>query len=287
MSSPGWKRSVPLPASVRLVWHETESYPRDIPQERLYAPLEFPVSPGPLPYLVANMVTTQNGEATVDGKAATIGTRVDGVVLSRLRAATDAIVTGSGTVMAEDVTAALPAAEAARRSSAGRPPRLLIAMLASQVGWPDDILARRFFTDPRWERIVLTGDRAREEDIRRLAARGVEVVRIPSGYDGRPDVTEALRVLWTRGIRCAVTEGGPRLLASLLRARVVHEYFLTTSPLLTGDVRAPRPVGGGISDRSEALLLARISRHEFEFQDPRTGARLVEAYDRFRVLYTP
>jgi hypothetical protein len=54
---------------------------------------------------------------------------------------------------------------------------------------------------------------------------------------------------------------------------------------VTGEVRAPRPIAGDVSPDGEAVLLARVSRYEYEFQDSRTHARLVEAYDRFRVIY--
>ena len=275
---------MPLPPSVRLVWHETEAYPREVPTGELYGHLEFPPSAGPLPYVVGNMIMTQNGEATVEGKSVTIGTRVDGLVLTRLRAATDAVLMGAGTLAAEDVTGVLPDAEAARRTAAGRPPRLLIALLASQLAWADDILSRRFFTEPRLDKVILTGEAARAEHIRRVEALGVEVVRIPSDSTGRPDIVKALGILAARGVRCLVSEGGPRVLASLFRARAVREYFLTTSPLVTASPRAPRPIGE-VSDREEALLLSRVSRYEYEFQDPRTLARLVESYDRFRVVY--
>jgi riboflavin biosynthesis pyrimidine reductase len=285
VTGPGWKRSLSVPASIRLAWHETEAHPRDVPVGDLYAPLTFPASPGPLPYVIANMVMTQNGEAAIEGRAATIGTAVDGIVLTRLRAATDAVLTGIGTVIAEDAAAVLPDAEAARRAAAGRPPRLLVAALASRPAWPDEVLTRRFFTDPRFEKVVITGAQASPEDIRRVEARGVEVVRVLSDPEGRPDVLEALRSLRRRGAGCIVSEGGPRVLASLFRAQAVREYFLTTSPLLTGDSRAPRPVAGEVLPQGAALLLARVSRYEYEFQDPRTRARLVEAYDRFRVIY--
>jgi hypothetical protein len=33
------------------------------------------------------------------------------------------------------------------------------------------------------------------------------------------------------------------------------------------------------------VLLSRLSRYEYEFRDPSTGAALAEAYDRFRVVY--
>jgi len=282
MNSPGWKRTLVLPDTVRLVWHESEPHPRDVAIGDLYADLTFPAPSAGLPYLVANMVMTQNGEAAVDGKAASIGTRVDGLVLTRLRVATDAVLTGVGTIAAEDVTAVLPDAEAARRVASGRPRRALVAVLASRLAWAPEVLSRRLFTDPRFDRLVICGSGASLEDVRRVEARGVEVIRVASSPDGRPDPAAALRALGARGIRSVVSEGGPRVLASLFRARLAREYFLTTSPFAVGGEDAPKPLA---ADVGGPVLLSRISRIEQAFTDPTTGASLVEAYERFRVVY--
>jgi riboflavin biosynthesis pyrimidine reductase len=283
--APGWRRSLPLPAAVRLVWHETRPHPRDVPVAELYTDLEFPPPDDTLPYLAVNMIMTLNGEATVAGKAVTIGTPVDSLVLTRLRAASDAVLTGVGTLLAEDVTAALPEAEAARRAAAGRPPHLLAAILATTLSFDPEILSRRFFTDRRFDRLVLTGDRAAEADVRRVQDFGVEVARVSSDSDGRPHVRAALEALGARGARLVVSEGGPHVFASLLRARVVREYFLTTTPFATGNPRALRPIAGDVAGAGRPLLLARVSRYEHTFQDPATGAHLIEAYERFRVVY--
>ena len=287
MSGPGWKRTLALPPSVRMVWHESEAYPRDVPIGDLYTRLAFPSSPTALPYLVANMVMTQNGEATIEGKAATIGTPVDGLVLTRLRAAADVLLTGAGTMVAEDVVAALPDAEVARRIADGRPRRLVAAVLASRLDWDERIFSRRFFSDTRFDKIIVTGNRAMLEAIRRVETRGVEVVRVASDSDGRPDARAALEALSRRGARLAVSEGGPRVLASLLRATVLREYFLTTSPCVTGEVDAPRPIMGVVTSGARPPVLARVSRYEYAFTDPESGAALVEAYERFRIVYPP
>lgn len=283
----GWRRALPLPPAVRLVSHESETHPRDVPISELYTRLVFPSPPTALPYLVANMVMTQNGEAAVERKAATIGTPVDRLALTRLRAVADALLTGAGTMVAEDVVAALPEAEMARRAAEGRSRPLLAAVLASHLAWDESVLSRRFFSDTRFEKIVMTGARAAAEDIRRVEARGVEVVRVASGPDGRPDVRAALEALSRRGARLVVSEGGPRVLASLLRAKVLHEYFLTTSPCITGEVGVPRPIMGAVTSDGRPLVLARVSRYEYAFTDPESGAALVEAYERFRIVYPP
>lgn len=280
---PGWKRTVPLPAAVRLVWHESEAFPQDVPIGALYADLEFPAPSHGLPYLVANMVMTQNGEAAAAGKAFPIGTPVDGLALTRLRVATDATLTGIGTVLAEDVTAVLPEVEAARRVAAGRPPRVLVAVMTSALAFGSETLSRRLFTDPRFDRVVVTSERAAADDVRRVQARGIDVIRVAPSPDGRPDPAAALRALGQRGLRSVVCEGGPRLLTSLLRARLVREYFLTTAPFVSGDAEAPRPVPGPLDG---PVLLSRVSRIEHAFRDPATRAPLVEALDRFRVVYS-
>jgi riboflavin biosynthesis pyrimidine reductase len=285
LSGPNWKRTVPLPAAVRLVWHGAEPYPRDVPLEDFYANLDLVPGQDGLPVLMANMIMTMNGEAVIAGRAAPIGTAVDRFVLTRLRISADVLLYGSGTLRAEDVTGVTPEQEAARRIAAGRRPRLVAALLASDLAWGPEVLARRFFTDQRFDRLIITGDRPAAGDIRRIEALGVAVARVEAGPDGRPAVRAALRLLGDRGARVVLTEGGPRVLASLMAARLVSNYFLTMSPLATGNPQVLRPIGDWVGSDDRPLLLSRVSRHEYAFQDPDTGAPLVEAYERFRVVY--
>ncbi|HLW59190.1 MAG TPA: dihydrofolate reductase family protein [bacterium] len=277
-----WKRTVPLPATVRLAWNEVEPHPREIPLAQFYASLAFPSLPTPVPYLVAHMVMTQNGEAVVEGKAASIGTSVDGVALTRVRSAVDAVVVGSGTLISDDVTAALPDGEVARRIARGCPPRLLAVVVTTTLAWDATVFDKRFFSAAGFDKLVLTGLLATGDEIRAVEARGVAVARVPSGSDGRPRIEGVLDVLTSHGVHTAVCEGGPRFLPSLLAAGVIREYFLTTSPMATGDPQVPRPIHGLMGAR---VLLSRISRYEHDFQDPETAARLIEAFDRFRVVY--
>jgi riboflavin biosynthesis pyrimidine reductase len=286
MTYPDWRRSVPLPASVRLSWHKANPSPRDIPLSDLYASLVFPRTAGAWPYVVANMVMTQNGEATVRGKATTIGTAVDGLALTRLRSAVDAVISGSGTLLLDDVTAALPQPVAAARQACGRSPRLLAVIFASTLDWSADVFSRKFFTDRQFEKLIITGDRPRRDEIRAVESRGVEVVRVAASPSGRPDVGGGLEALTARGVHHAVCEGGPHFLPSLFAARAVHEYFLTTSPMVTGTPQVPRPISGSVAQGGNgAVLLSLHSRIEHTFRDPGTGANLIEALERFRVAY--
>jgi riboflavin biosynthesis pyrimidine reductase len=285
MTGAGWKQTLPLPLTVQLQWHASESYPRTIPLEELYARIDVPPGRDGLPAVIANMVATLNGEATVGGKAAPIGTAVDRFILRRLRVSADVLLSGAGTMLAEDVTAVFSDEESARREAAGRRPRILVSLLATDLAWDEDVLRKRFFTDSRFDRLIITGDRPSPKDVRRVEALGVDVARVQSGPDGRPSPSAALRVLGRREARLVLTEGGPRLLASLLRERLVDQYFLTTSPLVIGDPRALAPIGAGVTADGRPLLLSRLSRYEYAFRDPSTGAPLIEAYERFRIVY--
>jgi riboflavin biosynthesis pyrimidine reductase len=287
MNGAGWKQTLSLPATVRLLWHATEPYPRDIPLDELYARIEVPPRPDGLPAVIANMVVTLNGEAAIGGKAAPIGTPVDRFILGRLRTSADVLLYGAGTLVAEDVSAIMPEGDAALRAAGGRGPRLMAALLATDPVWSDDVLRKRFFTDTRFDRLIITSDRASPQHVRRAQALGVEVIRVAAERDGRPSAEAALRLLGGRGARVVLTEGGPRMLGSLLRDHLVDEYFLTTSPLVTGDPEAPAPIGAEVTGRGRPLLLSRLSRYEYAFRDPATGAPLIEAYDRFRVVYPP
>jgi len=231
------------------------------------------------------MVMTQNGEATVRGKATTIGTAVDGLALTRLRSAVDAVISGSGTLLRDDVTAALPEPVAAARQAAGRSARLLAVVFASTLNWGADVFSRKFFTDPRFDKLIITGDRPGRDEMRAIASRGVEVVRVQAAASGRPDVGSGLEALTARGVHHAVCEGGPRFLPSLFAVQAVHEYFLTTSPMITGEPQVPRPVSGQVTRGGDPVLLSLLSRIEHPFRDPGTGADLIEALERFRVAY--
>jgi 5-amino-6-(5-phosphoribosylamino)uracil reductase len=231
------------------------------------------------------MVMTQNAEATVLGKAFTIGTAVDALAMTRLRVAADAVLSGSGTLVHDDVTAVLPFDAAQMRVAAGKPPRLLVAVVASSVAFGADTLARAYFRQSGFDKLILTAPGAAPAAVEAVAQRGVDVEAVATGPDGRPSVRAVLEALYRRGIRSIVCEGGPRFLASLFAAHLVHEYFLTTAPILTGRPDAPRAVAGAVAPENAPLLLARLSRYEHPFQDPDSGARLVEAFDRFRLIY--
>ena len=159
----------------------------------------------PDPWLRANMVTTIDGSATgTDGKAGTINNAIDREVFALLRRQADAIIVGAGTARTEGYHPTDRPIVVVSHS--GQVPQRLSAepdsvLLATRTGAPALAEAREAIGD----RILLLGDD--EVDLTRL----------------RPALAE-------RGLTRLLSEGGPSLLADLIRTRQLDELCCTVVP---------------------------------------------------------
>ena len=147
-----------------------------------------------------------------------------------LRATHDAILVGSGTVLADDpqLTCRLPGL--GHRS----PVRIV---LDGRLRTP---LTARLVTEarqiPTW---LITRGTADLAVGRALQNAGIEVITVEDGTDGRLDLGVALRALGARGVTRVLVEGGGTLAASLLRAALVDRLAWFHAPLLLGHSGIP------------------------------------------------
>jgi riboflavin-specific deaminase-like protein len=192
-------------------------------------------APDDRPYLFMNFVATLDGRAAVDGHTQALGSEADLDMLLSLRAAADALLIGSGTLRAEGYARLVRSAERrAGRLAAGmaEDPTAVLISRGLDLPWERAGL----FKAPEQRVIVYTSS---DEDAPEVAAQ-VEVVRLEEATPAA-----ALADLRRRGVRALLSEGGPRLHRSLLAGGLVHELFLTMTPLLTGDELQPTIVAGG------------------------------------------
>jgi diaminohydroxyphosphoribosylaminopyrimidine deaminase/5-amino-6-(5-phosphoribosylamino)uracil reductase len=140
--------------------------------------------------------------------------------VQRLRHASDAIMTGVGTVLADDP-------ELTDRTGLARRRPLLRVVMDPQLRIPlESKLVRSSALEQRKDLLVLCDKLADEEREFELRARGVEVHRLPR-RDGRLDLRVALDVLnGHHHIRSVLTEAGPVLNGSLLRDQLVDKVVL-------------------------------------------------------------
>jgi 2,5-diamino-6-(ribosylamino)-4(3H)-pyrimidinone 5'-phosphate reductase len=200
---------------------------------------------------------------TADGKISSrtrepvrLGGPHDRDLLDRLRAASDAVIHGAGTIRADDPPMRIRSPERiAARERAGRPRHPLQVVVSRNLELP---VSGRFFREPDVERLVVAprsaaGDRERE------VARVAEVERI--GEDSVP-IGALLERLAARGVAELLAEGGGAFNFDLFAAGVEDAFFVTLTPWILGGRTAPTPVDGDgfpWTDRV-ALDLASVER---------------------------
>jgi len=181
----------------------------------------------------ANMVTSIDAGASVDGRSAGLGSAADQRLLTVLRDLADVILLGAGTIRAEGYGGIrLDDERLARRrrwGSVGQPP------IAVVTGGGLDRQSPVF--DSATEPIMLTT----AVGAARMA--GFPGIALTVGTES-VDLGAAVRALADRGLRRIHCEGGPRLLGGLVAAGLLDELCLTTSPVTLG--AGPPSLLGGV-----------------------------------------
>lgn len=211
--------------------------------------------------LIANFVSTVDGVVTIpslprSNQLIADGDDDDRFVMGLLRAVADVIVVGSGTLRASPSSLWTPSGPypAARAAFAELRRRLKLSDapdLAVLTG-SGDLDA----SHPALERgaLVFTTDDGAEKLRGRLPA---SCSVTSTGPGTTVDLHRAVELLREWGRDRILSEAGPRIFGSLVRARLVDELFLTISPLLAGRAAGnPRP---GLVDDVELLPDVRVA----------------------------
>lgn len=142
------------------------------------------------------------------------------------RARSGAVLTGVGTILADDPRlTARPAAGAA--DTAQRQP--LRVVLDGRLRLPPDA---RLLREPGETLLIAAGDVAVPDWLPALPR--VRLERCPADERGRVDLVAALALLGAAGINDVWVEAGPTLSAALHAAGLVDEWVLYVAPLLLG-----------------------------------------------------
>ncbi|MGX6448605.1 dihydrofolate reductase family protein [Patulibacter sp. S7RM1-6] len=174
------------------------------------------------PRTIGVMVASVDGHAAVGGRSGALGGPEDRAIFRGLRERADALLVGPGTLNRERYSTTLDPPQRAAREAAGLPPEPLLATLSRGFTLDEDV---PLLHEPLTRALIYTEadpTYAVEED-------HVEVVRLP-----RATGAAALADLAGRGVRTVNCEGGPSLLAALVREDVLDELLLTVSPRLAG-----------------------------------------------------
>ena len=207
-------------------------------------------------WLRANMVSTADGAASLDGVTQGISSAADRRVFPLLRALCDVILVGASTVREEKYKPAR-SRELWNYLRDGRPPTPPIAVVTRRLDLdPGSPLISAAPAHART--IVITAARA-PADRRAELARHADVV---VAGDETVDLMAAVDALAARGYRRMLAEGGPYLIAQLLESGLLDELCLTIAPLMAGP-GAPRIVAGPpAASPARPLTLAHVLEDE-------------------------
>jgi len=211
-----------------------------------------------LPFVAVKYAMTLDGKiATRRGDSRWISGEASRTLVHRLRERADAILTGIGTVLADDpqLTVRLPP-EARRPGSLHQPLRVVVD---SRGRIP---ATARLLQDEYATRTVVATTEAAASCLRqRLAGTSAEVLALPA-QNGRVDLAALMRELGRRGVLNVLVEAGGTLVAALLEHRLVDRVLAFIAPRIVGGACAPSPVGGAGVERMAEAFAARIDRVE-------------------------
>jgi len=189
--------------------------------------------------------------------------------VQQLRHASDAIMIGVGTVIADDPLLTDRTGLARRRP-------LLRVILDSRLRVP---LNSRVVETAR-EDVIVFCCFAEENKRRELESRGVMVAQIPMhqpatngtlvfpagspSVDARPDLDRVMAELGKREITSLIIEGGAMVNWAALNAGIVDKVFFYYAPkILAGTGSIPFALGAGYRHMSEAATIKSLTLHRF------------------------
>lgn len=186
-----------------------------------------------------------NAAMSADGKIATLErkqTRISGILdfdrMDELRASSDAIMVGIGTVLSDNPSLTVKSAQRrANRRAQGldeNPVRIVVDSLARTPPEAD------IFRKGDGKRIIAVTQRAPQELVRKLALRAEIIV---SG-EKKVDLEDLLAKLKARGIKHLMVEGGATLNWGLISGGLVDEINTFIGNIIIGGEAAPTLVDG-------------------------------------------
>lgn len=165
-----------------------------------------------------------------------------------LRARHDAIMVGAGTAIRDRprLTCRLPGLGDRSPVRIVVDSRLQLPLTSRLVATARDV--------PTWLVTLKEGDDTRRDAFEEA---GCSIIEVDPDADGRASMTDALLALGRKGINRLLVEGGPQLVASLMRARLVDRLAWFRAPRLMGADGVSAIGGLGIEALSDTPAFVR------------------------------
>ncbi|MBL7157439.1 MAG: bifunctional diaminohydroxyphosphoribosylaminopyrimidine deaminase/5-amino-6-(5-phosphoribosylamino)uracil reductase RibD [Candidatus Omnitrophica bacterium] len=176
------------------------------------------------PYITLKFAQTLDGRiAAKDGSSKWISSFPTRKFTHLLRAKSDAVLIGAKTVLTDNPSLTT------RLAKGKNPIRIVID---GRLRLP--LNAKIAKVTKKRRTIVITTERAPRRKIKLLKQKGIEFVILPASKGGNIDLKKIIRILYTKGIRRILVEGGSRIITSFLKAGLVDRIIIVISPKILG-----------------------------------------------------
>jgi diaminohydroxyphosphoribosylaminopyrimidine deaminase / 5-amino-6-(5-phosphoribosylamino)uracil reductase len=190
-----------------------------------------------LPYVRVKLAMSMDGRTAMEsGESQWITDSAARLDVQRLRAQSDAIVTGIGSVLADNpsMTVRIDNNDQEVDPKNVRQPIRVIMDTALSILPEAKIL---YPTHQAW--VFSVEDEVEEEHLEVLTEKGVTVRFVPRGEDGRLDLLDAMEQLADAGINEVLVEAGAELAGGFLAAGLIDEIIVYMAPKLLGSSARP------------------------------------------------
>ncbi len=203
-----------------------------------------------LPYVTMKSAMTLDGKsAALSGDSRWITSEASRKLVHRLRSSVDAVMTGSGTLLADDPQLTV-------RMARGKSPRRIVVDSSLQTP-----LDSRLMDEAGKTPVIIATVSSDQAKAAALTEKGAEVL-ICREAGGRVDLEDLMARLGSRGIQSILLEGGERLCGEMLRHRLIDRFLLFYAPKMLGGEGKGLFAGAGAAfmDDSLPMTIKKVSR---------------------------
>lgn len=208
------------------------------------------------PFVMLKCAATLDGRiATRTGDARWVTGEASRAYVHHLRHGVDGIMVGIGTVLADNPSLTTRLADAN-----GLDPTRII--LDSRLSIPED--AKMLTIPSSAGTVIAAGESAPAAKERRLAEKGVTVLRLPRAADGGIDIEVLMDRLGGMGVTSVLVEGGSQVMASTLKSGVADKIMFFYAPkILGGDDGFPICRGEAPAMMRDCIPIKEMAVHRF------------------------